>query len=344
MKSFSTTFLAVMPLFALLTMSPAQIESSYPSRSIASVEDETVSSSFPKYEARAAQIDRTKITIDADLDLSCFSDRGQAFRNRLLEERKNYKVDLVDKEGSKLQKGRVQSLVQSLVELEEDFKALKSKSAWTPDGEEIAKKTMSELKTTLESLLIDEVENELLVLKKELKDKEVVKEEPKEEPKEDPKSDQDQKICDLEDKNKVLSKQVEDLLAEQKKILDTMLGMNTMMTQMHQQNQRQQQTYSVPSWLLSGSLVNPYLQYPYQSSPTIIMIGNQGGPVMGQNAYEQGAFPGQFQYQSPYQYQPLPQTYGPQWNMEPEYYSPYSVSPGQFGQGPLMSPYSFNFS
>jgi hypothetical protein len=340
MKSFSTSFLAVMPLFALLTMSPAQIESTHKGRSLASVEEETVSSSFPKYEARAAQIDRTKITIDSDLDLSCFSDRGEAFRNRLLEERKNYKVDLVDKEGSKLQKGRVQSLVQSLVELEEDFKALKAKSAWTPDGEEIAKKTMSELKTTLESLLIDEVENELLVLKQEIKDKEVVKEEPKEEPK----SDQDEKICDLEEKNKVLSKQVEDLLAEQKKILETMVGMNTMMTQMHQQQQQPQQQYAVPSWLLSGSLVNPYLQYPYHSSPTIIMMGNQGGPVMGQNAYEQGAFPGQFQYQSPYQYQPMPQTYGPQWNMEPQPYSPFSVNPGQFGQGPMSSPYSFNFS
>ncbi len=347
MSSSKSKFLAVMPFLALLSMAPGQIENKYNNRTIASVKEAQSSDKFPKFEARASKIDRSKISIDVDLDLPCFSDREKAIRNRLLDQRKTYQVDLVEKEAASLQKSRLQSLVQEMVELEEDFKALQAKKAWSAGEEEIAKNSINELKTTLESLLTDEVENELLVLKEETKNKEVVKDksekDTKSDPKDEDKSEQDQKICDLEEKNKVLTKQVDDLLAEQKKILETMMGMNTMMTTMHQQSQQGQQQYAIPAWLFSGSLVNPYLQYPYQSSPTIIMMGNQG-PVMGQNALEQGIPSGQFQFRPPYQYQSLPQLYEQNWQLAPIQPSPYSISPGQFGQSPMMSADSFNFS
>ena len=307
MSRLNHHFLAILPLFSILTMSPMQIESKFPSRSIAS----EVIAAHPKYEARAAKIDRTKIEIDKDLDLTCFSERGEAFRTRLLQERKDYKVDLVEKDAAAAQKARLQGLVSSLVDLEVDMVALKEKNAWEPNGEEIANTTMAELKTTLESLLQDEIENELAVLKDQIKKDEtpvVVKVETKE----------DDKICDLEEKNKVLTQQVEDLLAQQKKIMDTMLGMNSMMVQMNQQMQMPQQQYSIPSWLMSGSLVNPQFQYPYNSGPTIIMMGGGSdyGPQMGQQNYQQNGQSGQFQYQQPQQ----------------QYIAPYS-RPDQFVAG-----------
>ncbi len=307
MSRLNHHFLAILPLFSILTMSPMQIESKFPSRSIAS----EVIAAHPKYEARAAKIDRTKIEIDKDLDLTCFSERGEAFRTRLLKERKDYKVDLVEKDAVAAQKARLQGLVSSLVDLEVDMVALKEKNAWEPNGEEIANTTMAELKTTLESLLQDEIENELAVLKDQIKKDEtpvVVKVETKE----------DDKICDLEEKNKVLTQQVEDLLAQQKKIMDTMLGMNSMMVQMNQQMQMPQQHYSIPSWLMSGSLVNPQFQYPYNSGPTIIMMGGGSdyGPQMGQQNYQQNGQSGQFQYQQPQQ----------------QYIAPYS-RPDQFVAG-----------
>jgi hypothetical protein len=315
MSRLNHHFLAILPLFSILTMSPMQIESKFPSRSIAS----EVIAAHPKYEARAAKIDRTKIEIDKDLDLTCFSERGEAFRTRLLQERKDYKVDLVEKDAVAAQKARLQGLVSSLVDLEVDMVALKEKKAWEPNGEEIANTTMAELKTTLESLLQDEIENELAVLKDQIKKDEtpvvVVKEEPvivKVETKED------DKICDLEEKNKVLTQQVEDLLAQQKKIMETMLGMSNMMVQMNQQMQMPQQQYSIPSWLMSGSLVNPQFQYPYNSGPTIIMMGGGSdyGPQMGQQNYQQNGQSGQFQYQQPQQ----------------QYIAPYS-RPDQFVAG-----------
>lgn len=314
-----------------------QLESNSPSRSIAS----EIVSSTPKYEARAAQIDRSKIEVDLDLDLDCFSQRGEAFRERLLDERKNYKVDLVDKDAVAAQRARLDGLVSSLVELEVDMAALKMKQAWEPAGEEIANNTMNELKVTLESLLLDEIENELAVFKDKVKPEVevVVKEEVK---KEEP------VVCEAEERNKVLTKQVEDLLAEQKKIMETMLGMSNMMIQMNQSMQmsQQHQQYSIPSWLMSGSLVNPQLQYPYMASPTIIMIGGNtqapqsffGGqgpqPQMGQQGYDQNLQSGQFQMpaqggyynQSPYM-------------NDPRYSMPSPMIPGTFGN----DPFHYNF-
>jgi len=107
-------------------------------------------------------------------------------------------------------------------------------------------------------------------------------------------------------------------LAQQKKIMDTMLGMSSMMVQMNQQMQMPQQQYSIPSWLMSGSLVNPQFQYPYNSGPTIIMMGGGSdyGPQMGQQNYQQNGQSGQFQYQQPQQ----------------QYIAPYS-RPDQFVAG-----------
>jgi hypothetical protein len=148
-------------------------------------------------------------------------------------------------------------------------------------------------------------------------------------------NEDEKKICDLEEKNKVLSKQVEDLLTQQKQIMETMLGMNNMMIQMNQRLQQSPQQYSVPSWLLSGSLVNPYLQYPYQSTPTIIMMGGQGpgaeGPILGQQTYQQTMQSGQYQLpaQQPSSYQ----------EYDPRYSMPAPVLPGSFG----IAPFQYNF-
>lgn len=339
MSRLTHSFLAILPLFSILTMSPMQLESHVASRSIAS----ETTSSYPKYESRAAKIDRTKIEIDKDLDLTCFSERGEAFRTRLLQERKDYKVDLVEKDAVATQKARIEGLVSGLVDLEVDMAALKEKKAWEPTGEEIANKTMAELKTTLESLLQDEVENELAVLKDQVKKDEaalvVVKEEPvKETPKVE--TAQDDTICDLEEKNKVLTKQVEDMIAEQKKIMDTMLSMNTMMAQMFQHMQSQQQQSTFPSWLMSGSLVNPQFQYPTYASPTIIFmnapgqqqgqdynfINPQTGNQLGNQNYQQNAQSNNYQYP-----QTAPAYYQPQYTQQ--------FSAQDFGSSPL----SYNF-
>ena len=325
-------FLAILPLFAILSISPMHLDSKIDTgRTIAS----EVIVAHPKYEARAAKIDRTKIVIDKDLDLNCFSDRGEALRNRLLEERKNYKVDVVEKEAVAQQRGRIDSLVSSLVDLEEDMKVLKEKKAWEKDGQEIADKTMAELKTTLESLLQDEIENELAVLKETVKKEEAPKvteatpEKPAAEAekpaKEEPKKDD--ALCELEEKNLVLTKQVEELLAQQKTIMETMMGMTNMMVKMSQQQQ------GVEPWMrLSAPPMNPQQMYPYlpgqgagqwvfypQSIMPTVMNNMQYGQVsepnvqttLGQQGYQQSAQSPSLNF-SPIPYQPsyVPSTFG----------------------------------
>lgn len=346
-------FLAILPLFAILSISPMHLDSKLDhGRSIAS----EVVSAHPKYEARASKIDRTKIVIDKDLDLNCFSDRADALRKSVLEQRKSYKVDVIEKEAVELQRIRVQSLVSSMVDLEEDMKALKEKKAWEPEGEKLADTTMAELKTTIESLLLDEVENDLAVLKDKVAKDEAAQvattkpevkpeaEKPAAEPAKDP------ILCELEEKNKVLTKQVEDLLEQQKQIMQTMLGLSNMMVQMNQQQS------SLPSWMTNGSMMNYQQQYPslpgqgngqwvfYPQSVMPTVINNMMGygqssepnvqtqmpqqPQMGQQSYQQQMQSGQFNYL------PLPQ-------QQYQYQAPaMNMMPGQFGSNPN----SFNFA
>ena len=99
-------------------------------------------------------------------------------------------IDLCEKEHVDAQKKRVEDLVSGLVALEEDSKYVKEKGLITAEGIEIHDKSMNELKVTLESILQDEVEHDLIVAKERLRELEekqkeqekpvVVKEEPKE--------------------------------------------------------------------------------------------------------------------------------------------------------------------
>jgi flagellar motor protein MotB len=322
--------LAVLPLLSVLTMAPAELKSQANYRSLASVE-EVKQSAYPKYEARAEKIDRSQIQIPSDLDLSAFSKKGDEFREKLLKERKNYKVDETNKEAVDIQKKVLEELVAGLVELEENVKILKEKKAWDEIGEEIAQKTMAELKTTLESLLQDEIENELIVLKDKSK------------------TQASSSVCDLEEKNKILTKQVEDLLAEQKRILESMTGMSTMMVEMNQRLQQSQQPYSIPSWLMAGSLVNPQFQYPYMATPTIIMINGAqapqaemnfiGGsnPQIGQQNFDQNIQSGQYQL-GPQLYPTQNNYFSPSPFSSPVMNDPNAFNFGQVGMGQFILP------
>lgn len=350
MSSSNHHFLAILPLFAILSISPMHLDSKVDNgRSIAS----EVIVAHPKYEARAAKIDRTKIVIDKDLDLNCFSDRADALRNRILEQRKDYKVDVIEKDAVELQRQKVQSLVSSMVDLEEDMKALKEKKAWEKTGEEIADKTMAELKVTIESLLQDEIENDLAVLKDKIATDEAAQvattkpevkpEAEAEKPAKDEPKKEDDALCDLQEKNLVLTKQVEELVAQQKTIMENMVSMTQMMMQIHQRSQM------LPSWMTNGSMMG---QQQPQQYPTMPNLGNgqwifipqnsmqvatgqawepnvqTQTPQLGQGTFQQAA-------QGPFNYQPLPQA--PIWNNS---VPSMSYSPAEFGSGPA----SFNFS
>jgi hypothetical protein len=345
MSSSNHHFLAILPLFAILSISPMQLDSKLDSgRSIAS----EVIVSQPKYEARAAKIDRTKIVIDKDLDLNCYNDREGAFRKRLIEVKEAYKVDETQKEAVSLQKIKIDALISSLVDLEEDMKALKEKKV-----DPKADVAMRDFKIILEGLLEDEAKNEDIVAKAEAAKEEapqvattkpeVKPEAEAEKPAKDEPKKEDDALCDLQEKNLVLTKQVEELLAQQKTIMENMVSMTQMMMQIHQRSQM------LPSWMTNGSMMG---QQQPQQYPTMPNLGNgqwifipqnsmqvasgqawepnvqTQTPQLGQGTFQQAA-------QGPFNYQPLPQA--PIWNNS---VPSMSYSPANFGS----SPASFNFS
>jgi hypothetical protein len=329
-------FLAILPLFAILSISPMQLSSTNHGRTIASV----VVAGQPKYEARAAKIDRSKIVIDKDLDLDCLSDRQEAFRSRLLEVRGQYKVDITEKEAVELQRGKIETLVSSLVELEEEVKVLKDKKVLVGASDEKSNISMSDFKIILESLLKDEIENELIGLKAEPKEEKKEEAKVAEEKVEKPAKEEEKKsdaICDLKDKNLVLTKQVEELLAQQKSIMQTMMGLTSMMVQMNQQRQN-----PIQPWMMDGSMMNQNVSYPtttpaqapggqwvyYPQSMVPTVMNTQvvapnfqtTNPQLGSLAYQQASQSSQLSYL-------------PIQNPEP-------IVPGYFGQKNS----SFNFS
>lgn len=333
-------FLAILPLFAILSISPMQLDSQLDNgRSIAS----EVVVGHPKYEARAAKIDRTKIIIDKDLDLDCLNDRQEAFRSRLIEVRDGYKVSEIDKDAVALQRGKIESLVSSLVELEEEVKVLTDKKVLIEASAQKSSVAMNDFKIIIEDLLKDEIENELIVLKAEPKKEEVKEEAPQvaEEKPEKPAVEEPKKddaICDLEEKNLVLTKQVEELLAQQKTIMQTMLGLSSMMVQMNQQQQNiepwmrynQPTNYQQLYQYLPGQGAGQWVYYPQSIMPTVNNtpyaqalqpnVQTTQEQPLGQQAYQEAAQSNQFSYLPMQQSAP--------------------VMPANFG----MSNHSFNFS
>jgi hypothetical protein len=261
MSKISSSFVFLMPLFGLLAMPPEAIKEKFTSRGIASVEQSLVKEDhFPKYTARSAKVDPNKLFIDSDIDLECLTEKGEALRYKIFTERKEYRVDLLDKVAVDKQKKRLQELVIAMVELEADVKNLKEKKAWVEGGEKIALSTVRELKTTLESLLQDELENDFIVLKDQYEKEKLLAKKQLE------KSDEIEKIeaveendfiCDLQEKNNTLTKQVENLISQQNSIMNSMLGMNQLMMQTNLLQQMAILNY------VSGPLVTPAQTYPY---------------------------------------------------------------------------------
>lgn len=355
MSSTNHHFLAILPLFAILSISPMQLDSKTQSRSIAS----EVVEGQPKYEARAAKIDRSKIVIDKDLDLNCYNDRESALRKRILEVRDEYKVTETDKEAVSHQKLKVDSLISSLVDLEEDMKVLKEKKAFPKDDTK-ADVAVKDFKVLIEGLLEDEKKNDEVVAKAEPAKEEAAKpaaetaakpEPSKEEPK------KDALLCELEEKNKVLTKQVEELLEQQKQIMQTMLGLNTMMVQMSQQQQQQQQPQMLPWWMTSGSMMPQAQVYPtmpgLSQGQWIYYPNNMMPMVMGQQqTYEPNVMTQQPQQQAPqlgnYSYQQAAQSPGMSFLPQAQPYMAPAMSymPGNFGSAPqnfANNGSSFNF-
>jgi len=85
--------LAVLLILGAFSYSPLNSEKSPKvSRGIASV----IESSTPRYAGRADKVDKSKLELKKDIHLTQFSEIAEAYRNKLLKIKSEYKIEEID--------------------------------------------------------------------------------------------------------------------------------------------------------------------------------------------------------------------------------------------------------
>lgn len=358
MKSFNRHSLAILPLLSILAMSPSVMLESHTHRGIASVIEENSvevekKEEFKKFKEYSSKVDPKIIIRNENLTIDDLKKQESELKLKLSEIKIDEKKSDLKKEAVAEDRKAREALVVDLLFIEDGLTGLSEGEKIELADKEALEKSIVEHKTKIEELLNDlEKSEEILAQAEEpkseepkLADEEPKKEEPKkeepkladeepkkEEPKlavEEPKKEETKKdICEAEEKNALLTKQIEQLLNDQKQIMQTMLGMAQMMVSMHQQSQGQQQG------IYQNPYVNPYqyhqpmtagnwVYYPQGFQPQQPNIFAQ--PQMMQPQGQGGFYPDQAHQQS-------------QWNLAPQYnihadprYTVQPITPGSFG-------------
>lgn len=305
MKHFKRSHFALIPLLSILAMSPAVLQSKYEQgRSIASVLED---SKHPKYDSMVSKIDAKALMKDMNLDAEKLKAKLKEIGDKSVKVKADFKKDQSDKQVVADQRKVVEELVKDVVLLDGGLQDLKEKKLVSEEDEKGILPVIEALKLDSESLIVDLEANEVLVAKADepkkeepkkeepkKEDKPVIAEEPKkEEPKkEEPKKDEPKKeeVAECKDeKHKVLSAQVEQLMQQQNLIMQNLLGMSQAMITMMQQ---QQNMYMNP-YYSGGGRIQPYqynapmtagnwVYYPQGFQPqqsNIFMGGTQGSGI-----------------------------------------------------------------
>ncbi len=357
MKHFELSYLAVVPLFSLLCMPPTMLEKKIGhARSIASIKEEI--RGRPRYEKLVEKI-RPEDTI-AELSSEEHMDKLGGLKLRLLQEREQFSKNISAQALVTEQRNSLEALVAETVLIEGSLKSLQEKKEIQDQDANTRTEVLSASKDIIESLLIDLEANEVLVAKEQeakIEERPVIAEQPVvviEKPNEDSKKEEpkkDDKLCESDEKNKILTKQVEELMKQQNQILQAMVSMTQMMVSMHQQQQQNPFYQNGPGWNQSPYQYHQpvtagnWVYYPSGSQPQQVNIFQQPSINQFQMPQISGIFPDQiYGQQQPPQQQPLPQYQQPvntpfpqqsHWAIQPDprfNVQMYPMPPGNFGQ------------
>ncbi|GEM_PF-1376381 len=360
MKSFNRHSLAILPLLSILAMSPSVMLESHTHRGIASVVEENPvevekKEEFKKFKEYSSKVDPKTIIRNENLTIDDLKKQESDLKTKLSEVKIDDKKTDLKKEAVAEDRKAREALVIDLLFIEDGIQGLSEAEKIELSDKEALEISIVEHKTKIEELLNDLEKSEEILAQAEqpktevpvIAEEEPKKEEPKKEEEEikvaveEPKKEEEVKkdICEADEKNALLTKQVEQLLNDQKQIMQTMLGMAQMMVSMHQQQsqgQPQQGIYQNP-------YVNPYqyhqpytagnwVYYPQGFQPQQPNIFAQ--PQMPQPQAQGGFYPAQAHQQS-------------QWNLAPQYnlqpdprYTVQPITPGNFG----VDAFSYNLS
>lgn len=279
----------------------------------------------PRYDKLVEKVSENKSNEDLELSLKVFKQK----RDKLKEEIAKLKDDKSDKKSDK-----IEELAIDLLLVEGSLKDLKEKKVISPKESDESRLVIYDAKNELEFILMDlEKASEEKTSKSEEKSekKEIAK---KEESKEEVKKEKDKAevACAADEKVSVLTKQVQQLMDDQNKVMQNMLSMSQMMMMnmmLQQQKQMQQPQQSVP------------YQYPNQSAYQYQQPQTAGSWVyypQGFQPYQNNIFssPQLTQYQGGFYPDQVHQQQQPQqsgWNLQPSmnFNTSSMVTPGTFG-------------
>lgn len=335
MKFFKHHHLALIPLLSILAMSPSVMETQFSGeRSIASIKEEV--KSHPKYDSVASKVKPEEIK-EQEVSPEKYKEKISDLKLKLSKEKENLKKEQIEK------------VIVELLSIEGSLKDLEDKKLLAEADITDGKKIILESKDIIESLLSDldkeEKKDETPVVADAPKTEEPKKEEPK-------KEEAKVEVCEAEEKNKVLTAQVQDLMKQQNQILEAMIGMTNMMVTMFQQQQQNQPNPFYQNG--PGFMSSPY---QYQQPQT---AGNWVYYPSGFQPTQQNIFAAP-QIQQPMQQQmqqPMPQQFGgiypdqthqSNWSLQPTNFfgdarfqsQPQQPAYGSFGGG---DPFSFNMA
>lgn len=257
--------LAFLPLLSILALSPNEIIKSNTSRSIASVIEKA--ESFPKLAFHSKKIDHKSLKIAESINSQLIQEHVKILKDKIEAEKKEKKQPL--------------ELVSNLFSLEQEVKALKEKKAIDEKELALHEKSINELKQEIEPLLPESEKSSQSSMNISIQ---VVEEDKTEEPKkvEEPKKEEKEEVvaekseekkeedCDLSEKYQLLSKQVDQLIQDQKNIMQNLLNITQAMVYLAQSQAHQTSRpnfgdgnpYNViPYGYYSGQLQSPALTY-----------------------------------------------------------------------------------
>jgi hypothetical protein len=326
MKHSHRSFLAIVPLLSVLSLSPQALEKYHSSRNIASINE--VASPTPKLDALASKIDRSNIVPDRNLTVDQFKSKSDQVHERILKSKEEFKKDQSDKTVVNKQRELIEDLVTNilLIEIAQSDSGLQEKLQ--EDQLNASKQSIKKSKDILEGLISDLQRNENLVA-----EAEKARQAPTQSPsqasniaQEDKKANKPSQVCPGEEQNKVLTAQVQELVKQNDQIMKTMLGLIQVMISMNQRQMYQSSPFQIP---------NPYV-YNQPSTAGNWVYYPQGVGSQGQNIFNQPSAPSyapqvnQGYYPDNF-YQPQNNwMLRPEYNLDPRYQST-PVMMGTFG-------------
>ena len=260
MSHFKQHSLAILPLLSLLAMSPSTIQTRYAERTIASVSEEVKTEEvkvqeFKRFKEFSDKVDPASIVRNEKLTIDDLKKQDSDLKVKLEQTQVNKDKKDLTKEDVAKDRAEREALVVDLLFIEDGVKALEESKSLEPSDKEALEKSILSHKGKIEELLTDLDQSETLLAEAEVpvkeepkaeepkKDDVIVADDKKDEPKKEEPKMEDKHLCEAQEKNELLTKQIEQLMNDQKQIMQTMMSMTQMMISMYQNQQQQPNPY-----------------------------------------------------------------------------------------------------